>query len=406
MKGKNMPHRSAGKGFVVICDVSGTIEQIIRNEYDLTREFSAGVPIAEIFDEACLEKVLLFLDEARTKGSAFDWELVIPLHAGISTMHCAAALLEDKLLVVGAGSRDSTIQVIEEMLKINNEQTNHLRILMKELQNASSKLKAHDQSIYDELTHLNNQLSGMQRELLKKNHELAQLNQQKNYFLGMAAHDLRSPLGTIVSYSEFLLDQEREHTPEDDRELVGTIRKSSEFMLGLINDLLDISKIESGNLNLNLLPLSLHDLISRSVEVNRVLAIKKGIGIQEVHDGTLPETVVWDGPKIEQVLNNLLGNAIKFSHPHNTVTVRLSVDDTRLLLQVEDKGDGLPAEIIDHLFIPFSKASRVGTQGEKGTGLGLAIVRRIVEGHGGEIRAENIPEGGTRFVVTLPLGGV
>lgn len=399
-----MTLNTPGKGFVVVCDASGVLVQITQNDYDLMREFSVGLPIDVLFDEACHEKVSLFLNEVRSSGSAFDWELVLSLQTGPATVHCAAALLDEKLLVVGAGSRDSALQVIEEMLKINNEQTNHLRILMKDLQKVSVQQKDRDQTMYDELTHLNNQLSAMQRELMKKNHELAELNQQKNYFLGMAAHDLRSPLGAIVSYSEFLLDQEREHTVEDDRELVGVIKKSSEFMFGLINDLLDISKIESGNLHLNMSPLNPDELISQNVDINRVLAAKKGIDIRVVHDSCLPERVVWDRLKIEQVLNNLLCNAIKFSHPDSTVTLRLSADDNILVMQVEDSGTGLPLDMIDQLFIPFSAASRFGTKGETGTGLGLAIVRRIVEGHGGEIRPENIAGGGTRFVTELPIG--
>jgi two-component system sensor histidine kinase RstB len=84
--------------------------------------------------------------------------------------------------------------------------------------------------------------------------------------------------------------------------------------------------------------------------------------------------------------------------------VLLSGEDEKVVIKVEDAGSGLPAEILDQLFIPFSRASRMGTRGEKGTGLGLAIARRIVEGHGGDIRAENIPEGGTRVVVSLPRG--
>jgi signal transduction histidine kinase len=398
-----MASQSAGKGFAIICDASGSIEQIPQNDYELTHGLSVGSSITGIFDDACLDKVMLFLSEVGSKGSAFDWELVVPLHSGPVTVHCAATILDGKLLVIGAGSRDSAIQVIEEMLKINNEQTNHLRILMKELQKSSSQLKEHDKSIYDKLTHLNNELSVMQRELMKKNHELAQLNQQKNYFLGMAAHDLRTPLGAIVSYSEFLLDQEREHTYEDDMELVGIIKKSSEFMFGLINDLLDISKIESGNLNLKMRPRNLSELISQSVGINRVLALKKGVTIQEEHTGQLPETVIWDSSKIEQVLNNLLGNAIKFSHPDSTITLQLSADDQKVVIKVEDSGSGLPVEIMDQLFIPFSKGSRLGTCGEKGSGLGLAIAMRIVRGHGGDIQAENMPERGARFIVALPI---
>jgi signal transduction histidine kinase len=399
-----MTSQSAGKGFAVICDASDRIEQIVQNDYDLTHGFTVGSAITGIFDDACLDKVMLFLNEAHSKGSAFDWELVVHLHSGPATLNCASAILDGKLLVIGAGSRDSAIQVVEEMLKINNEQTNHLRILMKELQKSSSQLKEHDKSIYDKLTHLNNELSAMQRELVKKNHELAQLNQEKNYFLGMAAHDLRAPLGAIVSYSEFLLDQEREHTYEDDMQLVGIIKKSSEFMFGLINDLLDISKIESGNLHLKMCPENLSELISQSVEMNRVLALKKGIIIQEKHTGQLPASVVWDSSKIEQVLNNLLGNAIKFSPPDSIVTVQLSADNKKVVIKVEDSGSGLSVEILDQLFIPFSKGSRLGTCGEKGHGLGLAIAMRIVKGHGGDIQAENIPERGARFIISLPIG--
>lgn len=400
-----MPDSSSGKGFVFICDGSNHIERIIQNDYEIEGECSLGAPLEAIFDHACLEKVLLFLSQAHSNGSAFDWELILPVKNGLVAVHCAAALMQDQLLVVGAGSRDSAIEVIEEMLKINNQQTNHLRILMKELQKASSLLNERDQSVYDELTYLNNRLSAMQRELVKKNHELARLNQQKNYFLGMAAHDLRSPLGTIVSCSEFLLDRNREHSFEEDLELCGVIKKSGEFMLGLINDLLDISKIESGHLQLNIGPLDLSDVISRCLAFNQASARKKQIRIQEQYAGTLPDTVFWDLSKMEQVLNNLLGNAVKFSHPGSTIIIRLSSSDNKVVIQVEDNGEGLPAEILDRLFIPFSNSCRLGTRGEKGAGLGLAIARHIIEGHKGEIRAENVSEGGARFIITLPVGG-
>ncbi len=231
-----MPNQLAGKGFAITCDPSFTIIQVIQNEYDCAHKLTVGMPVIEMFDEACHEKVRLFFSETRSKGAAFDWELVVPLSTGIAPVHCAAAHFDDKLLFVGASSRDSAIELMEAMFRINNEQTNQLRLVMKELQQTSQQLKGKDQSIYEELTQLNNQLSVMQRELVKKNHELAELNKQKNYFLGMAAHDLRSPLGTIVSYCELILD--KEETGDDDRKLVGVISKSSEFMLGMINPFL------------------------------------------------------------------------------------------------------------------------------------------------------------------------
>lgn len=398
-----MPYSSSGKGVAVICDDSGIILQIIQNDYDLSQNLTLGRSLMEFFDPASLEKLALFFQETKTNGSAFDWELILPLQTGPVTLNCAAVMFDEKLLVVGATTRDSTIQVIEEMLKINNEQTNHLRIIMKDLQTSSRQLNSRDESIYVQLTQLNNELSVVHRELLKKNHELAELNLQKNYFLGMAAHDLRTPLGAIVSYTDFLLDEEFEHTPEDDRELLGIIKKSSEFMFGLINDLLDISKIESGNLQLDLKPVNIYELINHCTDINRVLSAKKFITINIVIENTLPETLLWDRSKIEQALNNLIGNAIKFSHPESAIVIRLLCKAQNFVIQVEDKGDGLPDDIIDQLFTPFCKGSRIGTRGEKGSGLGLSIARRIVEGHGGTIHAENNVDAGTRFIITLPI---
>jgi signal transduction histidine kinase len=187
--------------------------------------------------------------------------------------------------------------------------------------------------------------------------------------------------------------------------LVGVISKSSEFMLGMINDLLDISTIESGNLNLSIMSLSLPDFIFRCVSNNQVIAEHKSVTITESLASNLPNIVCWDANKIEQVLNNLLGNAIKFSHSGGSVCLGLESDNGNIIMNVEDNGEGLPLNLLDELFVPFSKASRLGTRGEKGTGLGLAICRRIVEGHGGDIRAENRLEGGTRFKVTMPIGG-
>ena len=400
-----MVSRFDGKGFALLCDSSDCLRNWIRSEYDLDRVVRPGDPVFLIFDEACREKVVLFLDEVRARGIAFNWELVVLLPGGPAAMNFASVRMEDRILIVGAETRHSTIRLMEEMLKLNTDQSNQLRRLMKDFQVAASQQEERDRGTYSELTRLNNQLAVMQRELINKNHALAQLDQQKNYFLGMAAHDLRAPLATIVSYCEYLMDTERKHTEEEDLELVRTIRKSSEFMLALIDDLLDISKIESGHLHLNRQPVRLPEFLAGVVRTNLPAGQKKGVEIRQTADGLLPEAVDWDYEKMQQVMNNLIGNAVKFSHPAGTVTVRVSAGSSRLEVRVEDQGDGLPEEVLEQLFQPFSKGSRLGTQGEKGTGLGLAIARRIVEAHGGTIGAENIPDGGTRFVVCLPLPG-
>jgi signal transduction histidine kinase len=259
--------------------------------------------------------------------------------------------------------------------------------------------------LFEDLSRLNNDLATAQRELTKKNLELARLNDQKNQFVGMAAHDLRNPLEVILTYSEFLLD-EGACLPPEHLELVRTIHGSSAFMLALVNDLLDISKIEAGRLELDLLRVDLGELTARNVALNQVLAAKKGTEIVFRQEGEISRILV-DAAKIEQVLNNLIGNAVKFSPPGSTVEVRLAPDgDEWVVLSVTDQGEGIPLHEVDQmekLFSPFERTRVRSTGGEKSTGLGLAIVKSIVAGHQGEIRVESEPGQGTTFHVLLPV---
>jgi signal transduction histidine kinase len=262
-----------------------------------------------------------------------------------------------------------------------------------------------DDRYYDELSQLNNELANAYRDVAKKSSELSRLNDQKNQLLGMAAHDLRNPLEVILTYSEFLLEEAAPRLDRDQVAFIETIRSSSEFMLHLVEDLLDLAKIESGRLELDLAPVDLAEVIDRNVAMNRVLAAKKGIGIElRIADGPFPMLV--DPPKIEQVLNNLIGNAVKFSPPESTVEVRLSRADGGVVVAVADQGPGVPPDELDRLFRPFERTRVRSTAGEKSTGLGLAIVKRIVEGHRGEIRVESGPAGGSTFLVTLPEKGL
>lgn len=291
----------------------------------------------------------------------------------------------------------------EELMRINNEQTNALRSATKELSMEIEKRAGRDDSIYEELTRLNNEMANLQREMAKTNAELNELNAQKNRLLGMAAHDLRSPLGVILVYSEYLETEAAAVLDEEQREFVTTIKDTSEFMLRMVSDLLDVTSIEAGQLNLERRPADLCRLIRRSVTLNRVLASKKEIAVRFEAPAVSPEINI-DAGKIEQVLNNLIGNAVKFSHRGTQVTVRLSATSEAVTVAVHDQGQGIPAGDLSKLFRPFSKASVRSTGGEPCTGLGLAIVRRIVEGHGGRIRVESEVGRGSMFCFTLPGG--
>lgn len=235
------------------------------------------------------------------------------------------------------------------------------------------------------------------------NEQLAATVQRQNELLGMAAHDLRSPLGIVLGYASFLADGLGELPVEEQRDLIARIQSSVRFMVGVIDDLLDIAAIESGTLTLDTAPCALGELVERVVDAHRVLASPKRIRIR-FDGGAAQIPVVLDPRRFEQVVHNLVGNATKYSHPGGEVRVRVERNARHARLVVEDDGIGIPAVFRERLFSPFAKAQRAGTSGEKSVGLGLAITRRIVDAHGGTIAVESEAGRGARFVVEVPLG--
>ena len=176
-----------------------------------------------------------------------------------------------------------------------------------------------------------------QQQLLESNTSLVALNQKLNEFLGMAAHDLRNPLGIVLSFAKFLLrDSAADYSPKQ-LKFLNTIQSSAEFMLRLVNDLLDVSKIEAGKLTLNCAPTDVASLIQSNVILNRILADEKQIDILVSAEANLP-LVSADAHQIEQVLNNLLTNAIKFSHLGRAVTVEVRHVGHEVLVSVHDQG--------------------------------------------------------------------
>ena len=252
------------------------------------------------------------------------------------------------------------------------------------------------------MVELNQELNNLSRELQKKNAELKKLNDLKNQFLGMAAHDLRSPIGIITGYSNFLLEDLKVYLNPEHIKLLNSILSSSEFMLRLLNDLLDISAIESGKLQLNLVKTDIADVIKQNVKLNNFTANKKNINIHFNCSEKIPE-IIFDVSKIEQVLNNLISNAVKFSLPGTIVTVSLFLSANDVTVAVADQGQGIPEADLDKLFKPFEKTSIKSTAGEKSTGLGLSIVRKLVIAHKGKIWVESKTGTGSVFYFSIPL---
>ena len=242
------------------------------------------------------------------------------------------------------------------------------------------------------------------QDLYQHNVNLNQLVEERTAeirkLLGMAAHDLRNPLAAIRGFAEILNDDSTGELNEDQTELMDTIYETSNSLLEMVNDLLDISVIDSGEMNLEISSGNLVELISEVIRLDQITADRKGISINFEHAG-VSDTLHFDGRKIRQVIDNLISNAIKFS-PHSTsINVEAKGNDGIIEFKVKDEGPGIPEEEREELFKTFGKTSVQPTGGETSTGLGLAICHRIVMAHGGDITVQCPAEGGSEFIVSL-----
>jgi|GEM_PF-1493442 len=258
-----------------------------------------------------------------------------------------------------------------------------------------------DEKLFTEFSTLNSEMAMMQRTLVQQQAELRSMNEEKNRFIGMAAHDLRNPLAGIRLFSDVLLRQGSAVLNEKQLRMIEQIKSISQKMTAIVNDFLDVSKIEAGELSLTLQQVNLNDLVADVVELQQPDALRKEIRLE--FTPTEPMPVKIDSGKIEQVVTNLITNAVKFSPPGSAVTIGVVRRDGIAELFVADQGPGIAAEEIERLFRPFQRGSAVVTGQEQSVGLGLAICKKIVEGHGGRIRIESEFGKGATFYVELPV---
>jgi signal transduction histidine kinase len=248
-------------------------------------------------------------------------------------------------------------------------------------------------------THL--QIRGLLAEQRLLVDQLSKANAAKNRFLGMAAHDLRNPLASIRGLAEFLRDGVVGELTPDQIDLVKTIHSASQEMLLMVDELLDVAAIEAGELKISPEATDLVEIVTKSIYLANIQAAKKTTKIILLPRERPPLRRL-DPNKIRQVVDNLLSNAVKYSPPGSTIEVEVSFLNGSLVFAVRDQGPGIPDSDRHKLFKDFGRTSVRPTGGEKSTGLGLAICRKIVEAHHGTITAENQPERGCIFRVTLP----
>ncbi len=389
-----------GKGLTVFLGEDRLITHVYKN--DLISHFAEQEDKSFIgfFKPENSDASRDFFNKLDSENSVISYEIKCSINNHFLPYLFSGIKLNNGYLVIVSDNNSYLFHLYDELLSINNEHVNTIRLLTKDI----NSLKYNDKKVlqFNEISRLNNDLINTQRELAKKNSQLNELIAYKNRLIGIAAHDLRNPIAVILGFSDLMLDGDRSNLTEDNIMFLQNIYKSSQSMLTLINDLLVFSSFESGKVNLNLSESNLSELLTENVYLNRIIAGKKNIKLQlEKHSEDV--FLFMDKDKIVQVLNNLIGNAIKFSFENSVIEIKLKTDKDNAMFLVSDKGTGIAPQNIENLFKPFSKISSVGTSGERGTGLGLNIVKNIVKAHNGKVWVESVQGKGTTFFVSLPL---
>lgn len=225
----------------------------------------------------------------------------------------------------------------------------------------------------------------------------------KSEFLATMSHELRTPLNAVIGFAGILRDGMAGEIDAVAHELVGSIFDSSQHLLGLITDILDLSKIEAGRMELLALDVPLADLVGQWRAQLEVLAQTKGLATKVTLDPKLPPLIRTDRDRLTQVIANLIANAVKFTE-HGSVTLALKLAAGDLVIAVTDTGVGIAPHAFDYIFDEFRQVNGSYNRSKGGAGLGLAIVRKLCRLMGGSIRVESEQGKGSTFIVTLPLG--
>jgi signal transduction histidine kinase len=258
------------------------------------------------------------------------------------------------------------------------------------------------------------------RELTEKNRRLAQAVERlqeadrvKSNFLATVSHELRTPLTSVIGYSEMLLEGIAGELNDEQREYVRTVMEKGDQLLQLITGILDISRMEAGEMRIDRQPFDLDEVVSVALSTIAPHARRKKLQMACTVPPGLP-LVLGDRDKIRQVLLNLLGNAVKFTPEGGKVEVSAALSQLTsapeavraVRVSVRDSGIGIPPEHQKRVFDPFFQVDNTSTREYGGTGLGLSIVKRLVEAHGGVVWIESEGGKGTMFAFTIPLAAV
>ena len=343
------------------------------------------------------------LSEAFAPIQAAIWRTVVLLIVFLLVAIATSVLLARNLVrpiesiqvaaaKIGAGALDQRIDI---------RSRDELGALAEEFNQMAARLEASYVGLEQQVQERTRDLARALGKLDEKTRELETASHHKSEFLADMSHELRTPLNAISGFSQVLRKQLFGEINEKQAEYLDDILGSSRHLLSLIDDVLDLAKVEAGQIELETAPFSLREALERGVVIVRENATKEGVRVSLSSDPGV-DTVVADERRITQVVFNLLSNAVKFAPAGSTVDVTAARADGEIRISVRDTGPGVAPEDQGRIFEEFQQAA-AGKERREGTGLGLALSRRLVELHGGRIWVDSELGKGSTFVFTLPV---
>jgi signal transduction histidine kinase len=287
-------------------------------------------------------------------------------------------------------------------VRVPTDGEDELAMLGRTFNEMLSNIEERDQALRRARDELEERVAERTEALKRQNQRVEEANRLKSEFLANMSHELRTPLNAIIGFSELLHDGKVGPMATKQKEFLNNVLISSRHLLKLINDILDLSKVEAGKMEFRPEPVVIAELVMEVIETVRALAAKKRLGITSEIDPSI-ETVLLDRSKLKQVLYNYVSNAIKFTGDDGTIVIRVVPEGaSEFRLEVQDSGIGIREDDLRHLFVEFRQLDSTAGKKYQGTGLGLALTKRLLEAQGGRWGVESVLGKGSTFFAILP----
>jgi signal transduction histidine kinase len=403
------------KGLAILCDHTGKVLEVFFDGFGITKNPDEGFVFTNIIDEGSIHKADNFFEELVNQNMAYNWELNTMTSSGLSPLKFSGVSWGQHFLIVAAPSNFEMSKILEQFIHTKNPEENKGQSL-KDIADLSCEQEQRDRELFDEIAHLNNELVNVQRELAKKNAELVQLNQnlesrveertakinhllqQRDDFIIQLGHDLKTPLGPIITLTPIIEKREQDY---ELKEMISKVKNSSLTLHNLVKKTMKYASVTSSDFSPDIVETRINDVINSILTSRKDDLEKRDIHIVNKID---PQLIInTDGDLITDIFNEVLSNSLKFSPNDGTIIFECDIKDDTVLFKVHDEGIGLTDQQINHVFDEFYKADE-SRHDLSCHGLGLSIIKNIIERLGGTISidSEGIEKGST-VLFTLPL---